>query len=885
MSSISRSYHSNLANYFSKKPLYLDESTQKKPNIRRLVEQPWQQTKAKMWENLLGILNKYEFVEAKVKAFKLKEVQEDYNYSLNLIPKERKERNILDNWLTFFREKNHILLKGNEEWPAYKILLQLAVEYAENSPVTKSVENYLKNKNVDWTWIIPLIRPIQLPINICLFTIDSFHEKSTGIFNPDISISGNSKFILFSTENNEITIADLREKEIVSRKNYSKKIIKTAFFNSDDYIIVDREGLIKTGNVYKPEDFKHLAFIKEQDIKLISFSSDNNFAFVKKNDKDITDLFCNENYDIDIWDLLENRKISSLHGHAGTIGTILQVSEEYLVTASGSKAIAGLIGLHGTEKITLPRNVNLRKHAIIVWNLKLMEEIRLLSDHKDRITSLVCAGIDKLVSLSLDHTLKFWQWTNLEKPCFSSVDASDLSTISFSDNYTIFVTGMSDGTITLYHIIEKCYSQIGTHRENINQIKISNDNKYIISISDTKIKIWDIEKALSAIKLGEIPKNKPKERLTAQQYYSHLILIIPADRFSYQENHTNETISTSWEFESEGKLRKKNILIRLNCFYAKVGNEFTQVLENLKQYSGVMLNMNDTQVFKFGVYTIFNFSPTFIVENKNLFVYVIDDKVSIHNYSENSNFVIHSPEKITTITFFEDNLILGFINGDIAILNLQNKEVINNVVVLRSHLGTITDMKVDQNLGLLISASVDGTIKVWDLIKMSLKFNFVSHTNIVLSIEITDDHKLLSGGADNSIVYWDLKKGNKINQFIGHKSNVLFLSVHPNGKYFFSASKDGEIRKWYLNSINTQSLFAKMSNPIIKMQIASDGSKLMVFWNEQIKVFDINSSNELFSLQASPNYSSNESEKRVFPDIMRSGYTKNQNNRKVEATG
>jgi hypothetical protein len=41
-------YHTPLASYFQKKPLYLDEPTQKKPNVRKLMEQAWQQTKGEM---------------------------------------------------------------------------------------------------------------------------------------------------------------------------------------------------------------------------------------------------------------------------------------------------------------------------------------------------------------------------------------------------------------------------------------------------------------------------------------------------------------------------------------------------------------------------------------------------------------------------------------------------------------------------------------------------------------------------------------------------------------------------------------------------------------------------------------------------------------------
>ncbi|MCX6238647.1 MAG: hypothetical protein NTY07_13975 [Bacteroidia bacterium] len=47
-------YHKTLATYFADKPLYLDEPTRKKPNTRKLVEQPWQQTNGEMWDNVIA---------------------------------------------------------------------------------------------------------------------------------------------------------------------------------------------------------------------------------------------------------------------------------------------------------------------------------------------------------------------------------------------------------------------------------------------------------------------------------------------------------------------------------------------------------------------------------------------------------------------------------------------------------------------------------------------------------------------------------------------------------------------------------------------------------------------------------------------------------------
>ncbi len=45
-------YHTNLAEYFSRKPLYLEEAEKKKPNTRKLVELPWQLLKSNQWTRL-----------------------------------------------------------------------------------------------------------------------------------------------------------------------------------------------------------------------------------------------------------------------------------------------------------------------------------------------------------------------------------------------------------------------------------------------------------------------------------------------------------------------------------------------------------------------------------------------------------------------------------------------------------------------------------------------------------------------------------------------------------------------------------------------------------------------------------------------------------------
>ncbi len=79
MDNISQKYHQILASCFLSKPLYLDGANEINPNIRKLVEQPWQQTKGKTWEELEETLCSVDFMHAKISANLFADLLNDYS--------------------------------------------------------------------------------------------------------------------------------------------------------------------------------------------------------------------------------------------------------------------------------------------------------------------------------------------------------------------------------------------------------------------------------------------------------------------------------------------------------------------------------------------------------------------------------------------------------------------------------------------------------------------------------------------------------------------------------------------------------------------------------------------------------------------------------------
>ena len=156
--------HTAIANYFALQPYELVK-TNRLPNYRKVSEIAYQMVHGKMWTELEKTITDFDYPMTKCKAEMVDELVEDYQKANNLPVLDKQSMRI---WAAFFRERAHILRRGNSEWPAYKILLQLAMEHADNSPVTRQGMVWEKNQRRLWPRIITGNRVEHLLVSSCL---------------------------------------------------------------------------------------------------------------------------------------------------------------------------------------------------------------------------------------------------------------------------------------------------------------------------------------------------------------------------------------------------------------------------------------------------------------------------------------------------------------------------------------------------------------------------------------------------------------------------------------------------------------------------------------------------------------------------------------------
>ena len=86
MKSTNSIFNLKLADYFFAQSLFYDGDIQKKPNTRKLVELPFQQTQAELWEEVTNTLCNLNFIQAKAVAKMTYDLVKDFNLVLGVIP-------------------------------------------------------------------------------------------------------------------------------------------------------------------------------------------------------------------------------------------------------------------------------------------------------------------------------------------------------------------------------------------------------------------------------------------------------------------------------------------------------------------------------------------------------------------------------------------------------------------------------------------------------------------------------------------------------------------------------------------------------------------------------------------------------------------------------
>lgn len=160
---------------------------------------------------------------------------------------------------------------------------------------------------------------------------------------------------------------------------------------------------------------------------------------------------------------------------------------------------------------------------------------------------------------------------------------------------------------------------------------------------------------------------------------------------------------------------------------------------------------------------------------------------------------------------------------------------------LTGHRSPVTKVLFHPVYSVMLTASEDATIKVWDYETGDYERTLKGHTDAVQDLAFDHPGKqLASCSADMTVKIWDFQTYECLKTLHGHDHNISSVDFLPSGDHLVSASRDKTIKMWEVATGYCTSTFSGHREWVRRVKVSPDGTMIASCSNDQtIRVWAI----------------------------------------------
>ncbi|WP_375769088.1 SIR2 family protein [Archangium gephyra] len=183
-------------------------------------------------------------------------------------------------------------------------------------------------------------------------------------------------------------------------------------------------------------------------------------------------------------------------------------------------------------------------------------------------------------------------------------------------------------------------------------------------------------------------------------------------------------------------------------------------------------------------------------------------------------------------------------------LKIWDLETGRELVALVGHGNYVIACAVTPDGRHVVSASHDGTLKVWELRTGREVVTLVGHAREVNDCVVTPDgRRVVSASYDGTLKVWELETGRELATLKGHRADVLGCEVTPDGRHVVSTSWDSTLKVWDLQTGRNVATLAGHENGVMDCGVTPDGRRVVsASWDGTLKVWDLQTGREMATL-------------------------------------
>jgi WD40 repeat protein/tRNA A-37 threonylcarbamoyl transferase component Bud32 len=151
----------------------------------------------------------------------------------------------------------------------------------------------------------------------------------------------------------------------------------------------------------------------------------------------------------------------------------------------------------------------------------------------------------------------------------------------------------------------------------------------------------------------------------------------------------------------------------------------------------------------------------------------------------------------------------------------------------------------------LVSAGLDGKIKVWQVTAPQELVGFTGHAGSIRGLAFSPDgQRLASASEDRTARVWDVTTGQQVLFLRGHEDDVLGVAFSPDGTHLASASRDRTVRVWDATSGAAVLTFPGHAGAVFSVAFDRDGTRIASAGADKaVRLWEAATGQQLLSLE------------------------------------
>ena len=178
------------------------------------------------------------------------------------------------------------------------------------------------------------------------------------------------------------------------------------------------------------------------------------------------------------------------------------------------------------------------------------------------------------------------------------------------------------------------------------------------------------------------------------------------------------------------------------------------------------------------------------------------------------------------------------LDGSLRIWDLANGQ---ELMAIPAHEGGVSVVCLMPGGLNAVSAGWDGMVRVWNLASGQQVRSMKAHLEPVGALVLTPDGKQAITGADDRLIrVWDLETGEMQMELIGHSDLVRALALTPDGATLVSGSWDYTLRLWDMETGKLLHILTGHDGWVRSVAVSPDGYfALSGAWDRTVRVWDL----------------------------------------------